>query len=66
MASTVCEYYLLLNYNLLVMVLKIVTRAKEQSKPHYQQPPLNSADPTGMLEMNSRLLKSPLPEPSQF
>lgn len=67
MASTASEHYLLLNYILLVMVLKkVVTRAREQSKPHYQQAPLNPANLVDTLEINSRLLKSPFPDCSHF
>jgi len=66
-ASTACEHYLLFNDILLVKVFKkVVRRAKEQSKPHYQQAPLNSANPTDTLETNSRLPEPPLPDSSHF
>lgn len=36
MASTACEHHLLLNYNLLVMVLKkVVTRAREENRANH-------------------------------
>lgn len=56
MASTACEHHLLLNYTLLVMVLKkVINRATENIANHaYQQAPLNSANLTNTLEINSK------------